>query len=508
MRFLTYILLVISFPVYAQPWTGKDSIYSTDYQQQIYSRNFLSHNLSAPKDFGEVNLFYKLRTGNHRLAQVAQQAQQVDFYALGANQLGDFRISGDFLFNKVYEDSLSFGQRNDMDEWSTFNYFASKAGKYERQNYKANLTLSYKFKELIQPFFNVYYLSHWTTGSVDPRFESKKFEMKYNPGLLFNVDNTKLGVKAILGKGKENTGVSYKNKNYGQSLLFPDRVHYLNLGYGLVSIRDTANTVRYSSFKGLELTGHTSIGRVILDMRASVERRYDKITNDLKRAQSYRTRAIYEEDKFLFSSTMQILGNRFHQLIRVDGQYLRGHDGLINFSADFGKVNYQVDHQDLQLGYLLTKKNEATWSFDTGMDMSYSAITRNDYASNLAVSNAWLSVSPHIQLYYYTLQKDKIQLGIAPKLTLSVADNLSYSANAMNNYIKGVVLWDYDYYRTNTLQWSTMLRWTTKRLSDQYLVGAFAHYAHEKSISSIEHFSDLPKNTKRNYFSIGVFLNL
>src|SRR5690606_17443963 len=146
----------------------------------------LSHNLSTAQNFGEVSLNYSSKTGDRRLSQQSHSKNAVEFYAFGANQLGDFRVSGDFLFDKIFEDSLAFGQRNDIDKWSPFQYYASKAGKYERQNYKANVTLSYKWTKLIQPFFNVNYLHHWTTGSIDPRFESKKFEMKYNPGLILN----------------------------------------------------------------------------------------------------------------------------------------------------------------------------------------------------------------------------------------------------------------------------------------------------------------------------------
>ncbi len=510
MRFLVFILTLISFPVYAQSLTGKDSIYTVDYQQIIYKNNFLSHNLSAPKDFGEVSLSYLNNKGNRRLAQQAQGRQQVEFYAIGANQLGDFRISGDFLFNKIFDDSLSFGQRNDIDQWSTFNYFASKAGKYERQNYKANLTLSYEINDFVQPFFNVNYLNHWTTGSVDPRFESKKFEMKYNPGVILNFDQTKIGMKVIFGKGRENTGISYKNGNYRQSLVFPDRIHYLNLGYGLISIRDTAVTRKYTSIVGGELSGHTKLGNVVIDVRASMERKLDNMTNDLKSAQTYRKRAVFEEDNYLFSSMVQVLGDRHHHLITLDGQYLDGRDGLINFSPTFDKVNYFVNYQYLKAGYLLTKTKYIKWGYDAGIDLDYSSIERKDYASYLHVVNSFVGIAPRVQLYYNAAEGNLIQFAFNPKMVVNVSDQIVYSPNALNNYIRNVALWDYDYYRTNALKLDWSAKWTTNKLSDQYLFGVYANYVFDKNISSAktEMLSQFPKDAKRSYFSIGVFLKL
>lgn len=510
MRFLIYLLILISFPIHANSWVGKDSIYTQDYQQMIYRRNFLSHNLSTPKNFGEVSLIYSNSNGNRRLAQQAHNRQQVDFYAIGANQLGDFRISGDFLFNKVFDDSLSFGQRNDIDEWTTFNYFASKAGKYERQNYKANLTLSYKFNDLIQPFFNVNYLSHWTTGSVDPRFESKKFEMKYNPGVILNFDNTNIAIKAIIGKGREGTGVSYKNKNYSQSLLYPDRVHYLNLGYGKISIRDTSSTRRYSSFVGGELTGHTQFGNIILDLNLSAEFKNDNMTNDLKSAQVYRKRAVFKEDNYNASALIQVLGNRHHHLITLDAQYLDGRDGLIEFSANFDKVNYTVNYQSARVGYLLTKRDYITWGYDAGVDIEYYNIERQDYASNLHVNNSFIHISPQGRIYYRASGGDLIQFAFKPKAIVNMADEITYSINSLNNYIESVVLWDYDYYRTKAWKLDWNAKWITNKVSSQYLFGVYANYAMERNIgtTSTEILSRFPMQAIRNYFSIGVFLNI
>lgn len=510
MRILIYISFLAFFPACLYAQVGKDSIYMLDYQKKIYTKNFLQHNLSSPTNFGDVSLNYSQRTGNRKLAQQAHTNQTIDFYALGANQLGDFRISGDFLFSKVLEDSLSYGQRNDIDEWSTFNYYASKAGKYERQNYKANLTLSYKLNRFIQPFFNVNYLHHWTTGSVDPRFESKKFEMKYNPGIIVHLKETNLGLKAILGNGRENAGVGYKNKNFGQSLLFPDRIHYLNLGYGLISIKDTLNTRKYSKLFGAEVSLHTKLGRNILDINSSMERKNENSTNDLKSTNVYRKRGTYEQDTYTLNASLQMLRNHSHHLFTWDTKYISGQDGLINFSPSLDKVNYTVDYLESKAGYLFSNLKQAKWNYDLGMDLDYYNIERNDYATFLKVSNTFVHVSPKFNLRYKGHDRDYVQVGFTPRLILDIDHEIAYSPNSLNNFIQGVVFWDYDYYSTNAMNLNWNVKWITSKVSTQYLFGVKADFTLEKNFGANKdnRLSAFPVEAQRNSFSIAVFLNL
>lgn len=508
--FVKYILVLVFLPICALAQIGKDSIYVNPYPKRIYTQNFLQHNLSSPANFGEMSLGYTNRKGNGKLAQHAHDSQNIDFYALGANQLGDFRISGDFLFNKIFEDSLSFGQRNNIDTWSPFNYFASKAGTYERQNYKSNITISYNWKQKIQPFFNVNYLSHWTTGSVDPRFESKKFEMKYNPGVIFNFDQFNFGAKAILGVGRENLGVSYKNTNYSQSLMFPERIHYLNLGYAYVSIKDTVNTRKYSDIKGAELTFQSKIGNNILDFSTSFERKTENSTNDLKSAKTYNIRGKYIEDSYALKSIYHIQGVNNSHLFSLNGQYISGKDGLIDFSPTLDKVNYQVKFLESNLNYLYSSIRPSTWNYDLGIDLQYTSIHRNDYASFLDVKNDYIVIAPFAQARAAFHDKDFIDFTFNPRVILNANNSIGYSENSLNNYIRNVVFWDYDFYRTNKLDLNWSVNWKTRKISAQYLIGFEAKYNLQKNIGSLSDpiFSGFPADLKRNTFSLALSLYL
>lgn len=502
-------LLILLSPVCLFSQTGSDTL-MLDFQQVILQENFLKHNLSSLPNFGEVSLKYTSKTGDRRLAQEAHGRDGIEFYALGANQLGDFRISGDFLFDKVFEDSLAFGQRNAIDRWSPFNYYASKAGKYERQNYKANLTLSYRWKWGIQPFFNVNYLHHWTTGSVDPRFESKKFEMKYNPGVIFNRKETSVGLKAIIGNGRENLGVDYKNKNYASSLLYPDRIHYLNMGYGFNTIKDTADTRKYSSILGAEVSLNTKLGNGILDISSAFERKDENNSNDIKSTSVYNIRSKYTEDNYNMNVLLQLPRLRHHHFIKLQADYTDGYDGHVEFSPDLSRVNYAIKYLEAKAGYLFTRMHAKAWNYDLGLDVNYFSVDRNDYASTVAVVNSYVHVAPTFRIRYQREGLDDIQLGFLPTFHKSINSTIQYSTNALNNYIKGVVFWDYDYYRTDAIQLNWTAKWMTKRISPQYWTGIKLDYDYHKNlnITNGEALSNMNINGSLHHFSIGLYLNL
>jgi hypothetical protein len=507
-KIVSYLITVL-FPICVFAQTGNDSLL-LNYQKKISENNFLKHNLSSPSNFGEVSLDYSSRKGDRRLSQEAHNRNGVEFYALGANQLGKFRVSGDFLFDKIFEDSLAFGQRNGIDRFSPFNYYASKAGKYERQNYKANVTLSYDWKWGIQPFFNVNYLHHWTTGSVDPRFDSKKFEMKYNPGLIFHINESKLGFKAILGNGRENLGVSYKNKNFSSSLLYPDRIHYLNMGYGFNNIKDTLNTRKYSKIFGGEVSLNTKLGKSVLDFSSSFERKDENNSNDIKSTKIYNIRSTYTEDLYTLQGLLQIPQTNNHHLISIKGNYVNGNDGHIEFSNDRSRINYSVNYLETNLGYLFTRKRPTSWNYDIGFDVNYFSIQRKDYASTIDVNNTFVQLSPAILLRYQQKELDNIQFGFAPSYTKSINNSIQYSQNSLNSYIEGVVFWDYDYYRSNAIQLNWSAKWNTKRISSQYWTGIKIDYSYARNLNSNikESLSNFGSNASVKNFSIGLYLNL
>ena len=505
---LLYIYLLL-IPVCSYGQTGNDSLV-LDYKREIDKQNFLYHNLSSDENFGEVQLDYSNEHGNRKLAQEPQLTRAINFYTYGANQLGNFRISGDFLFNKIFDDSLSFGQRNNIDKWSPFNYYASKAGNYERQNYKTDLTLSYKWHK-IQPFLNINYLSHWTTGSVDPRFESKKFEMKYNPGVIFHAKKSKIGLKAILGNGRENLAVSYKNGDYKQSLLYPERIHYLNMGYGYSVLKDSMILRKYSNLYGGEITLGTRIKKAIIDVIATFERLKEQSTYDLQSTKIYNIKGRYIEDRYKLKALLQLpTEKQTHHLLALEGNYTSGYDGHQAFSNDLSRKNYTVDYFEGKVSYLFTRQKSNAWNYSLGMQGTIYSIERNDYASNLEVSNSFVVLNPKLTVHHRISGKDDISLGLSPAYTMALRNALNYSPNSLNMYIQRVVFTDYNYYSSQAFSGNITAKWQTKRIATDYWTGLKISYTMEKNtaVTNPQPMGDFYPNAVRNSLSLGVYINL
>lgn len=407
------------------------------FRKEYITRIFLKHNQTSPDMFGEVSLTYGRDKGNFRLAQSPYRESVVDFYAIGANSLGRFTISGDFRFNKIFVDSLAYGQKSVVDIWSPYHYFAAKAGEYERQNYESNFTLSYKLSKRLSPFMNVYYLSHWTTGSVDPRFDNKVFTFKYNPGVIMNFDGFNVGLKAILGRGNETQNISYKNKNYSQSLQFPDRIHYASFGYGNISIKDSLNARKYRDYLGGELTFHKSGKRMKIDLSVGYEKSKEELTTDLKATSKvYNIRGKYAEDRYKFSGLVQFpIRNSWH-LLAFKGDYVTGRDGFITFSPTLNKVNYEVDLLTSQLDYMGESRHSSRWNYTYGVSIEHFNIHRKDHATLVDVTNTYARIIPKVGLNLKANEKNQIKGGLNMAYRFSLSDNLSYSENANNNYIK------------------------------------------------------------------------
>ncbi|MEI5986012.1 MULTISPECIES: DUF6850 family outer membrane beta-barrel protein [Sphingobacterium] len=507
---IIWSLLTLPSCLYAQD--ERDSIYQSEIIGKLIKDHFLQHHLSYPKNFGEVELNYQGTSGDLRLAQEAYSQRNINFYAIGSNELGKFQISGDFLFNKKLTDSLSFGQRNDMEPWNPYSYYASKAGNYESQLYRSNFTLSYQLGKILRPFMQINYQYLWTTGSVDPRFDNKVFGIQYRPGLQVNVKNSSVALAAIIGNGRESQAISYKNKNYSQSLQYPDRIHYLSLGYGNNAIKDSLNNRKYTDLWGLEVSLHQPLStNTSLDILSSLKKNKQEFTTDQKSTNKvYHVRGIYHEDQYFGSATLFKTTPSLNQYLNLKADYIRGYDFIRDLSADLSKSNYSVNVLNSSLNYLAEQQSPKPINFLYGLDLSYFQVHRQDNAQSIDVSNANLKIQGTFGANIKTGNAELLRFQINPFYRTSISDDLKYAANSMNHYIQQVVFWDYTYYKTNLLGAKLGAEWQSRSLFKQYIFAVKADYQIEQGkIKPSEYIINHPiGNLNRQQFQIGVKLYL
>lgn len=465
------LVLLCFFPLLLCAQEGKDSLYINPIKKEFTQENFLQHTFFKEANFGAVAVGYSAENGDLRLSNKAFTKQDFSFYTYGFNTIGKTKISGDFLFDKQFEDSLANSLNNTIDHWSPMNYYATKAGTYERQNYRANVTISQAVTAHLRPFINVLYHKHWSTGSVDPRLESNKFVLKYNPGVAFEKNQWASSVKLILGKSYERQDLTFKNISFKESLLFPERIAYLNLGYGYISIKDTSHFRKFTNHIGGEFSLAKRGPQDEIYLQGSLERSKEELSHDVRSRKEYTVRSRYIEQNILAKFTWIHTYDQALQAVKVDFEKIHGYDGNNLFSSNLNTVNYNVDVQQIGFSYQWNSLRAKPLNYDFGLQLGLQSINRSDYASYTAVENNFLHVKPNFSVRFKAANQDNLQLSVAPMLRKSVHSSLSLSENSINTFSKNVVIPDYAFYATDLFGGDLKAQYLTKRISANFLIG-------------------------------------
>lgn len=437
-------------PVLAKSQVWRDSLFLNPQASRVLEISLLRQGLgdSAIRSYGRVDLDYQRSEGAYRRAQEGFSKNRVAFYTAGARKLGRIGISGDFVFDKVYEDSLSSAIRSDQTLLSPFYYYAAKAGNYERQNYKANVTLSYDLiPGILIPFVQLNYGTHWSTGSVDPRLDSKRFLLKYNPGLTYRMKGgTAVSIMALKGSARENAGIAFKNDRFATSLTYPERIHYLSFGYGYLSIRDTSSLLKKTAYQGGELTFKKRIGSWNLLSFLRYERAKEESTHDLKSQKSYRIRAKFENNQYSGRFLFTKIGLGRDQQLDVRFSTLTGQDGHIDFSPTLSRVNYEVAQNTVDLSYSLIFNKRKRNQQELGFGVSYYEENRSDAAQSTRLDARILRLNPLFRSYIASSLSGMLVVKVAPFYSWPLQTALSVNPNSVNAFTRNVVYPDYYYF--------------------------------------------------------------
>ncbi|WP_343539239.1 DUF6850 family outer membrane beta-barrel protein [Sphingobacterium thalpophilum] len=365
--------------------------------------------------------------------------------------------------------------------YSPYYYYASKSSKYERQNYRSNLSLSYRLSSRFRPFVRVAHLYHWSTGSVDPRMDDKRFDLKLQPGIIFYIKNSNLALSGIYGKGNERLSVDYKNRNYLQNLVFPDRIHYLSLGYGYNGIKDTSSMRKYNSYRGFELSYHQDWEGKMLDILSSYVDREERFTTDGRAtSKNYNTRGIYNEAAIKFEASLNIVGRRSNDYLSFYSERVEGSDLLSDLSTNLSKSNYEVQAWTNRLTYMKETKKASKLKYQIALGLQHYFLNRQDHASGIDVSNHIIKTSLPLGLIVRRNYEEKWVINFNPNIQIPVSGKLTYSENALNNFIRDVIFWDYNYLNTSNYGADFSVEFISKRIVKDYNLGVFGGWKYQR----------------------------
>lgn len=511
---IQYFFFLICLGVIFDAQASLDSTLQVSYiDKKNLNQNLLSPTFSMKeeiKSYGFVDLKYQISSGGLRKAQDSYNYKSPEFYTAGYATLSKFRVAAKFSFNKIFEDSLAFGQRNNLDDLASVYAYAAKSMEYERQNYSANTSIRYDFHPKISASVNLDYLKHWSVGRSDPRLKTDYFQLKVSPGFHLNLDDHSLGIQGTFGQGDEIYSLQYKNREYQTSLLYPDRIHYMNYGYGSSVIKDSSSIEKYENVLGAKLHYELRNGKQKFRLYGEYENREIESFNQKRTSsQNLGPIAILYSNDYKFGASWLSQKEFTEHLSFGDLEYRNVYDGNLKTAGSLNVVNYEATQLNSQLGYLYKKKKNLSNFWEAGALISYSMGERIDRSSSLWFDYSFVKTEIPFQ-YAFKHRDQNWMLGAKAIWKMPLQQELTYNSLALTDFIKNIAFTDYYYEQLQQFGFSLHaenIRWSWN--NDKQKLAVFGIFQLLKSNeaeleSSIPLYKELG-NTK-THFTLGLRL--
>jgi hypothetical protein len=443
-----FFLTILFNGVSAQQQNPADSVYL--FTQTLRKINDAQQNAASlinsdAQNISVVSLKYTLQKGHFRTAQTAESAHGISMQSSGIKSLGKFKVTGYFNFERSWQDSLSWTLQGIPDQATPYYFAAGKAGKYERLNYNFGGLLTYGLiKDKLYLAAGAAYYYNTASRSVDPRPSVQTFAFNINPQILYRIAHHVIGGEFILGYGKEDNVVSYRNAQYAaQSLDYADRINYLVMGYGTKIPFGAGQLKRSSQTSGFGLNYAFKDDHAYLN--ASLK--YNKEVQDNLDGKDFSTANIKYGTFILNNYSVSVLSGLktalYQHQLHFMMQWQNGYDH--NYYELKGLSSYKYSHQRAAV-YYTALKNSSSWrKAELGLNVIYDKIDKKDLASS--ISSVFGYIQPGLNGTFYNSFKDKskLSLTLAPGLRLPVGNqiNVPVTDNVLANHI---IYPDYTYW--------------------------------------------------------------
>lgn len=419
-----------------------------DYNEMYKSNTHLLHGDTAR--VGQVSLCYNSEAGSFHKSQEAHQIQFLDFKAKGVATLKRIKLSGQFLFQQGWSDSLNNTLSGSGDHFLPFYFFATKHGKYEHQNYGAHTQIAYNLiPQKISLGLGIDYTYQWMTRSVDPRPEGNIHQLLLKPEVIGQFNKHKIGVQGIWGYGSDMTSLKFKNTVFTQSLAYPDRIYYNNQGFGFISIKDPFMRIyRTTAHSGAKLSYNYKDDN--LDIHSGVS--YVKIEHLSSQSEALTKNRIinsaFDEANTAFDVTItyDAAHGLTHQLIATYHNR-KGADWNSSFNAN--SYNAQVeDMAATYYQYFAKRKYHFYW----GLNVRHYYTSQTDAATSHSLIAQ--QISPKL-LLGATLIRPKANYGMKFNVGYTHPISASYTVPTTqeNVFSKNILYPNYMYFTTAQLQY-------------------------------------------------------
>lgn len=468
---ITYFIILLSASVSAQEPSVADSIYfyRQSSQQMEAIKWGIAQLLAHPTEkLSALALHHHYQNGKFKMAQQATKTDDLAFNANGVSSINRFKLYGYFSFNRTWQDSLAYSQKGLEDAYQPYYYYAGKASVFERQTYLGGGIISYALlKNRLYLGTGVDYLYHSSAGSVDPRSLTTTFNLKFSPQLAYRTENAIYGLAVAIGYGDELIDISYKNSDFQGSTLYPDRISYLNYGYGY-SLPSQNGFMRKNHQTGISANYVLSLSNWNLNARLSYA--IDQQDNQYPKSNSINneTFGIYQLETYKADLLLNQNNDKIDQQFLLSLKQENGDDELIEQAAR----NYTFKANTFQLMYSnhVHKKPKKT-SMEWFSVLGYRDVYVRDAAVDHTVNYGYLYPKLGGRLYFKSVAQDlfAIQLGFGARLPLH--NEVEVPATQVKYFTQGVVYHDHLYWASKVGETQLQINYVTKKLISNFKTG-------------------------------------
>ncbi|TDQ11627.1 DUF6850 family outer membrane beta-barrel protein [Pedobacter metabolipauper] len=465
-----FLLMMLPVRLLSQESKPADSIYFYDNalrNLKLHQSNgtFLLKNKSD--QISLVSLDYDYQDGSFKKSQTAGSANVITFSADGIKKIGKFNLYGNFTYQRIKEEELAYALRGEEIDDQPFYYSAGYASKFSRQNYNGKGIVSYqllKNKLYLSSGFNYkYYLAY---RSTDPRMNLDWFDFKASPELTLLTKNINVGISGTLGYGTETIGTGFKNNDYAAGVLYPDRILYVNNGYGFYKRSKYNRFSRRKQYKGLgmHVTGNSGPWDLLLSI--DYLNSFDKNQSLLDKSVNTEVFTDYTSKKITGSLLLTKRSRNNINQIELTFSDLNGEDYIYEYS---GK-NYTAKNQNAGINFM-NSTFSGHHAIQWGTEVNYNHAYKKDALSSHLFEYSNVNPGIHGAYYHTSENKDRFSVLLSPSLILPFNVSASAPLTQETDFTKGVMYPDYAYHLSTSGMLNLKLNYISTTLNKSFRTG-------------------------------------
>lgn len=465
------VSLLLSAVVNAQMRNTADSFYF--YRQDVRELGYIQENAtqllaSGIERTGTAGLALETGKGHFRTAQQAEQQTLATLSTAGIHTLGRFRLSGFFRFSRSWEDSLAWTMKGMDNDPQPYYFIAGKSGQYQRLQYHMGAIIAYALiRDKLYLSTGVEYLYNSATRSVDPRPEVNEFKLAVSPELSWKWKQHTVGLGVTWGYGTETDAINYKNIEYRESALYPDRKTYLVMGYGNLS-QTSERFRRGKDYSGIRFNYAGVAGSWSLRVALAYNRWEDNNYWILDNGNYDSKFSSYRHN----TSSLNLLASRNTERSRQQVELLLQQQDGKDHNTEYGANNYHYSATTADIRYrYMPAPQGRTVTPELGAGLQFNGVYKRDAAAAHIMEYRYLQPSVNATIYWQLPAEDRLSVTLQPSLRMPLYNHQQAPASQVNYFTQGVMFPDHYYWQSSALLLQANATFITGRLFEQFRTG-------------------------------------